>query len=185
MKVAIGAALLPQLQKLVRPPGMKRIATALLAAALAIPASADPVAQMLRDVNVEAISSTRSRRSSPSARATRSPRRTTRSAASARRATGSTPQFKQIAATSGGRMTVELQSLRPGAGRSPRIAKPTRLTNVVATLRGTQPESENRVYVVSGHYDSCCTDVLDADVRRAGRERRRLRHRRRARDRRA
>jgi AraC-like DNA-binding protein len=30
-----------------------------------------------------------------------------------------------------------------------------------ATLRGTQPESADRVYVVSGHYDSRCSDVLD------------------------
>jgi hypothetical protein len=35
------------------------------------------------------------------------------------------------------------------------------VTNLVATLRGTQPESANRVYVVSGHYDSRCTDVLN------------------------
>ena len=35
------------------------------------------------------------------------------------------------------------------------------VTNLVATLRGTQPESADRVYVVSGHYDSRCTDVLN------------------------
>ncbi|HMI71391.1 MAG TPA: hypothetical protein VK510_15455 [Solirubrobacteraceae bacterium] len=28
-------------------------------------------------------------------------------------------------------------------------------------MRGTQPESADRVYVVSGHYDSRCSDVLD------------------------
>ena len=33
--------------------------------------------------------------------------------------------------------------------------------NLVATLRGTQAESAGRVYVISGHYDSRCTDVLD------------------------
>ena len=38
----------------------------------------------------------------------------------------------------------------------------TTITNVVATLRGTQPESPDRVYVVSGHYDSRCTDANDA-----------------------
>ena len=35
------------------------------------------------------------------------------------------------------------------------------VTNLVATLRGTQPQSADRVYVVSGHYDSRCTDVLN------------------------
>ena len=30
----------------------------------------------------------------------------------------------------------------------------TRITNIVATLKGDQLQSANRVYVVSGHYDS-------------------------------
>ena len=69
-------------------------------------------------------------------------------------------QFAQIATTSDGRMTVELQSyIQPPATRIP---TPTRITNVVATLRGTDPASADRVYVVSAHYDSRVTDVLDA-----------------------
>ena len=69
-------------------------------------------------------------------------------------------QFDQIAATSGGRMTVELQSyIQEPASRIP---VPTRITNVVATLRGTDPASADRVYVVGAHYDSRVTDVLNA-----------------------
>lgn len=69
-------------------------------------------------------------------------------------------QFDAIAAKSGGRMTVELQSyLQPPASRIP---VPTVITNVVATLKGSQRESEGRVYVVSGHYDSMCTDPINA-----------------------
>jgi len=69
-------------------------------------------------------------------------------------------QFDAIAATSGGRMSVELQSyVQPPASRIP---VPTRITNVVATLRGTQAESVDRTYVVSGHYDSMCTDPTNA-----------------------
>jgi hypothetical protein len=67
-------------------------------------------------------------------------------------------QFQHIAATSGGRMTVELQSYTQEPDGD-RIPTPTVITNVVATLRGTQ--SPDRYYVVSGHYDSRCTDVLD------------------------
>jgi Peptidase family M28 len=67
-------------------------------------------------------------------------------------------RFQEIAATSGGRMTVQLQSFVQPAG--PRIPTPTAITNVVATLRGTT--TPDRVYVVSGHYDSRVTDVLDA-----------------------
>ena len=41
-----------------------------------------------------------------------------------------------------------------------RIPRPTRITNVLATLRGsTEP---NRTYVVTGHYDSRVTDVMNS-----------------------
>jgi hypothetical protein len=70
-------------------------------------------------------------------------------------------EFDKVAATSGGRMTVELQSFTQEPGKFPRITKPTVLTNVVATLRGTQ--SPDRVYVVSGHYDSMCGSPTDGD----------------------
>ncbi|MGH2636457.1 MAG: M20/M25/M40 family metallo-hydrolase [Gaiellaceae bacterium] len=68
-------------------------------------------------------------------------------------------EFQRYAADSDGRMTVELQSyLQEPASRIP---VPTVITNVVATLRGTQPESANRMYVVSGHYDSMCGSSTD------------------------
>jgi Peptidase family M28 len=66
-------------------------------------------------------------------------------------------QFQAIAATSGGRMTVEKQSFIQPAG--PRIPAPTQITNVIATLQGD--ESPERVYVVTGHLDSRVTDVLN------------------------
>lgn len=68
-------------------------------------------------------------------------------------------QFQSHAAASGGRMTVAKQSFVQPPG--PRNPNPVTVTNLVATLRGTQPESANRVYVVSGHYDTRCTDVLN------------------------
>jgi len=68
-------------------------------------------------------------------------------------------QLQQIAATSGGRMTVEKQTfIQPVSSRIP---VPTPITNVIATLHGTQPESANRVYLVSGHIDSRVTDVMN------------------------
>jgi hypothetical protein len=72
-------------------------------------------------------------------------------------------EFQKISATSGGRMTVEKQTFEQQPGKYQRIARATTLTNVVATLRGTQPESSNRLYVVSGHYDSMCTSPTDAE----------------------
>lgn len=67
-------------------------------------------------------------------------------------------ELQRYAAASDGRMTVELQSyIQPPADRIP---VPTRITNVMATLRGSvTPE---RVYVISGHYDSRVTDVMNA-----------------------
>jgi hypothetical protein len=68
-------------------------------------------------------------------------------------------QFDKIAATAGGRMTVELQGYdQPPASR---IDVTTRITNVVATLHGTDPASADRVYVVGAHYDSRVTDVMN------------------------
>ena len=67
-------------------------------------------------------------------------------------------QLSGYAAASGGRMTVETQSYTQEPG--PRIPVPTVISNVVATLRGTT--SPERIYVISGHYDSRVTDVLNA-----------------------
>ncbi|HEX8138253.1 MAG TPA: M28 family metallopeptidase [Pyrinomonadaceae bacterium] len=73
-------------------------------------------------------------------------------------------EFQRIAAQAGGRMTVEKQSYLQEAMPPPqgRVPEPTIITNVVATLRGTQPASADRLYVVSGHYDSMCTSPTDA-----------------------
>jgi Zn-dependent M28 family amino/carboxypeptidase len=72
-------------------------------------------------------------------------------------------EFLKISEASGGRMTVEKQSFTQEPGKYQRIARPTVVTNVVATLRGTQPASEKRMYVVSGHYDSMCTSPTDSE----------------------
>lgn len=66
-------------------------------------------------------------------------------------------EMRRHAGAAGGRMRVELQSYVQEPG--PRIPEPTRITNVVATLRGST--SPDRLYVVSGHYDSRASDVMD------------------------
>lgn len=69
-------------------------------------------------------------------------------------------EFLKAAAASNGRMTVEKQAFeQPKAARVP---EPTILTNIVATLKGSQPEATDRIYVVSGHYDSMCNSPTDA-----------------------
>jgi hypothetical protein len=69
-------------------------------------------------------------------------------------------EFSKVAEQSGGRMTVEKQTFEQS--KAARVPEPTMITNVVATLKGTQPESTGRAYIVSGHYDSMCTSPTDA-----------------------
>lgn len=67
-------------------------------------------------------------------------------------------EFEKFSAACGNCLSVEKQTfLQPKANRVP---EPTTLTNVVATLRGTS--DPDRVYVVSGHYDSMCSSPIDA-----------------------
>ncbi|MBV8466845.1 MAG: M28 family metallopeptidase [Burkholderiales bacterium] len=66
-------------------------------------------------------------------------------------------ELDKCAAKSDGRMTVEFDEYEEPAGA--RLKAPVKVVNVVATLKGTaEPE---RVLVVSGHYDSRGTDVMD------------------------
>jgi acetylornithine deacetylase/succinyl-diaminopimelate desuccinylase-like protein len=71
-------------------------------------------------------------------------------------------EFQKISADCGNCLQVEKQTFLQKADPPPRgrVPQDTYLTNVVATLRGTtNPE---RIYVVSGHYDSMCTLPVDA-----------------------
>ena len=70
-------------------------------------------------------------------------------------------QLDQCAADSGGRLHVAFDDHLVETGS--RIPKPTHVVNVVATLPGEQAESRDRIYVVSGHYDSMPTSPTDPD----------------------
>ena len=61
----------------------------------------------------------------------------------------------------GGRMKVEFdEHLAPVSARVP---QPTAIVNVVATLPGEEAESRDRIYLVSGHYDSMRGTSIDPD----------------------
>jgi Zn-dependent M28 family amino/carboxypeptidase len=66
-------------------------------------------------------------------------------------------EFEKISKDCGGCLTVEKQTyLQPKAARIPESIN---ITNIFATLKGaTNPE---RIYVVSGHYDSMCSNSSD------------------------
>jgi hypothetical protein len=68
-------------------------------------------------------------------------------------------EFERISKDCGGCLDVQKQAfVQPKAARIP---QPTTLTNVYAVLKGTT--DPDRIYVVSGHYDSMCNlDPMDA-----------------------
>lgn len=68
-------------------------------------------------------------------------------------------QLQTAAVASNGAMTVQAQTFVQAV--SSNVPVPTPMTNVVATLQGTDPTAASRVYVVSAHYDDRVTDVLD------------------------
>jgi Peptidase family M28 len=68
-------------------------------------------------------------------------------------------QFEAYSKECGGCLEVKTDEFVQPVG--PRIPQPTTLTNVYAILKGTDPEAMRRVVLVTGHYDSRITDVLD------------------------
>ncbi|KAH9436195.1 hypothetical protein MCOR02_005102 [Pyricularia oryzae] len=69
-------------------------------------------------------------------------------------------EMRGYAATAGGRMEVTVPGYVQGVAS--RISFPVRISNVVATLKGDK--DPDRVYVVSGHYDSRVTDVMNYEA---------------------
>jgi len=68
-------------------------------------------------------------------------------------------EFKRISADCGGCLNVAKNVYAQPKGR--RVPKAINLTNITATLKGTK--NPDRIYVVSGHYDSMCGNPSDGD----------------------
>src|SRR5580765_4200781 len=49
-------------------------------------------------------------------------------------------------------------------GGASRITTPTKMTTIYAVLKGTDPAQAKRIYLVTGHYDTRATDVMDPRV---------------------
>jgi hypothetical protein len=67
-------------------------------------------------------------------------------------------EYEKYAKESGGRMKVQFDAFVQPQGN--RIDKPTPMKNVLAILKGTDT-ADLRVYIVSGHYDSRATKIMD------------------------
>jgi Peptidase family M28 len=72
-------------------------------------------------------------------------------------------ELKRYSDACGGCLEVKRDTFTEPAHTEPhaRIVRPTTITNVYAVLRGTDPAQANRVILVSGHYDSRNSDVMD------------------------
>ncbi len=75
-------------------------------------------------------------------------------------------QFESYSKDCGGCLEVQfdefIEQPQPGFNNSrPRIIKPTPIRNVYAILRGSDPTAAKRMYLVTGHYDTRETDVMN------------------------
>jgi hypothetical protein len=68
-------------------------------------------------------------------------------------------EFERYSKDCGGCLEVKTDSFTEQP--TERIPKPTEITNVYAVLKGTDPASEKRIVLVTGHYDSRNSDTLD------------------------
>ncbi len=75
-------------------------------------------------------------------------------------------QFEQISRQCGGCLSVHRDTFiadpASGAPWAKRIPRPTRITNIYAIQKGTDPLQAGRMYLVTGHYDSRNSNILDA-----------------------
>ena len=75
-------------------------------------------------------------------------------------------QFELYSKECGGCLEVKTDEFvqEPGA----RVPQPTPLTNVYAVLKGSDPEDAQRIVLVTGHYDSRKSDVMDPTAEAPG-----------------
>jgi hypothetical protein len=69
-------------------------------------------------------------------------------------------EFESYSKTCGGCLEVKTDEFTQEPGT--RVPKPTKLTNVYAILRGSDPANASRIVLVTGHYDSRNSETNDA-----------------------
>jgi hypothetical protein len=79
-------------------------------------------------------------------------------------------EFSRISAECGGCLEVKRDDfIEPASTASnSRVKQPTRLQNIYAVLKGSDPAQASRRALVTGHYDSRASDVMDTKVSAPG-----------------
>src|SRR5271157_5127220 len=75
-------------------------------------------------------------------------------------------EFESYSKACGGCLEVKTDEFTQEPG--PRVPKPTKLTNVYAILRGSDPANASRMFLVTGHYDSRNSETNDATAASPG-----------------
>ncbi len=71
-------------------------------------------------------------------------------------------ELERYSADCGGCLEVKTDTfIEQPRNQRDRITQPTEIQNVYAILRGTDPEQQKRIYLVTGHYDSRNSDTRD------------------------
>src|SRR5215469_7184707 len=74
-------------------------------------------------------------------------------------------EFERISAECNGCLEVKTDTfIERSKGPRDRITQPTEIQNVYAILKGTDPAQANRIYLVTGHYDSRNSDVMNSTL---------------------
>lgn len=72
-------------------------------------------------------------------------------------------EFEKISEDCNGCLEVKTDTfIEQSKGPKDRIKEPTEIQNIYAILKGTDPVQAKRIYLVTGHYDSRRTDVMDS-----------------------
>ena len=127
-------------------------------------AAVDPaIAAVLKDVSAAHIKATIEKLVSFGTRLTISP--ADESAIKSGRGVGAArewikSEFERYSQACGGCLEVKTDSYLQGVAQ--RVPYETEVVNVYAIMRGTDPEAAKRIYLVTGHYDSRPSDMLDS-----------------------
>jgi peptidase M28-like protein len=73
-------------------------------------------------------------------------------------------EFERYSEACGGCLDVKTDDHVEQPKPNSRISRPTEVENIYAILHGTDPALKNRVYLVTGHYDSRAKDVMDPNA---------------------
>src|SRR6185437_9143944 len=72
-------------------------------------------------------------------------------------------EFERISSECNGCLEVKTDTfIEQPKGPKDRIKQPTEIQNVYAILKGTDPAQAKRIYLVTGHYDTRNTDILNS-----------------------